>query len=637
MKTVFQNLAHWYFSKRALPYWGILLLDSLIVMAAVVLVVILTEGVTNTIMHRESLALATMVYLLCYLVGFRALHTYSGVIRYSTFVDLQRVAFGNLIGMGLSLAMRWGLVQADYLPMLAYVDLLTVCMLATLMMWTLRVLVKFVYDMGYHSSRAKRVFIYGTRKGGVSLAKSIRSEENSRYVLAGFVSDDEKYIGRRMMGVRVVNNGLELVEEMKMREATVLLVSPAYSEKFREDTQLVDRLIEENIHIQMIPKAIEWDGKSDLNAMMLKEVEIEDLLPREAIEIDMDRVGSMLTGKRILITGAAGSIGSEMVRQIAVYRPQELILIDQAETPMHDVRIYMKKHHPDIVTHTIVTTICNPTRMEEVYKDYRPEYVFHAAAYKHVPMMEDNPSEAVQNNIYGTRVMADLAVKYGTKKFVMVSTDKAVNPTNVMGCSKRICEIYVQSLDKAIKEGKVEGVTRFVTTRFGNVLGSNGSVIPLFREQIKNGGPITVTHPDIIRYFMLIPEACKLVLEAGTMGNGGEIYIFDMGKPVRIADLAKRMIKLSGAKHVKIEYSGLRDGEKLYEELLNDTEVTKPTHHPKIKIAAVREYEYADAKREEDELYRLSFGYDAMEMVKKMKQIVPEFKRQHSSYEVLDK
>ena len=635
--NIFQNLTRWYFSKRALPYWAILLLDALIVVAAVVLVVVLTDGAVNTLMQRKSLALAAMIYLLCYLVGFRALHTYAGVIRYSTFVDLQRVAFGNLIGLGLSVVMQWALVQTEYLPMLTYMDLLMVFMLATLMMWMLRVMVKFVYDMGYHSSRAKRVFIYGTRKGGVSLAKSIRSEENSHYVLAGFVSDDENYIGRRMMGVRVVNNGLELVDEMKMRGATVLLVSPAYSEKFREDAVLVDRLIEENIHIHMVPQTIEWDGRSDLNTMMLKEVEIEDLLPRDKIEIDMDKVGGMLTGKRILITGAAGSIGSEMVRQVAVYRPQELVLIDQAETPMHDVRIYMKKHHPDIVTHTIVTSIGNQSRMEEVYKQFRPEYVFHAAAYKHVPMMEDNPSEAVQNNIYGTRVMADLAVKYGTKKFVMVSTDKAVNPTNVMGCSKRICEIYVQSLDKAIKNGEVQGVTQFVTTRFGNVLGSNGSVIPLFREQIKNGGPITVTHPEIIRYFMLIPEACKLVLEAGTMGNGGEIYIFDMGQPVRIADLAKRMIKLSGAKHVKIEYSGLRDGEKLYEELLNDTEVTKPTHHPKIKIAAVREYAYADAKREEDELYQLSFGYDAMEVVRKMKQIVPEFKSQHSPYEVLDK
>ena len=457
------------------------------------------------------------------------------------------------------------------------------------------------------------------------------------YNAAGFVTEDVAYVDKRLMGVRVVKNDISLVEAMKLRGATVLLVSPLYSEKLRENTELVDRLIEENIHIHMMPQSVEWDGKSDLNHMTLKEVDIEDLLPRDKIEIDMDKVGGMLTGKCILITGAAGSIGSEMVRQVAIYRPKELVLIDQAETPMHDVRIYMAKNHPDILTHTIVTTICNPSRMEEIYRAYRPEYVFHAAAYKHVPMMEDNPSEAVQNNIYGTRVMADLAVKYGTKKFVMVSTDKAVNPTNVMGCSKRICEIYVQSLDKAIKSGEVKGVTQFVTTRFGNVLGSNGSVIPLFREQIKHGGPITVTHPDIIRYFMLIPEACKLVLEAGTMGNGGEIYIFDMGKPVRIADLAKRMIKLSGAKHVKIEYSGLRDGEKLFEELLNDTEVTKPTHHPKIKIAAVREYAYMDAKREEDELYQLSFGYDAMEVVKKMKEIVPEFKSQHSKYEVLDK
>ena len=632
-----QNLARWYFSRRALPYWAILLLDSLIVIASVGLVAALSGGAVNTIMHWKALGIAMGTYLLCYLVGFRCLHTYSGIIRYSTFVDLQRVVFSNLIGLGLSFVMRWGLEQGGRSPMMDYVDLLVVFMLVTLLMWMLRVVVKFVYDMGFNSNRAKRVFIYGTRNGGVSLAKSIRNEEKSRYVLAGFVTEDTHYIDKRLMGVRVVRNDVSLVEEMKLRGATVLLVSPLYSEKLREDTALVDRLIEENIHIHMMPQTIEWDGKSDLNHVMLKEVEIEDLLPREKIEIDMDKVGSMLTDKCILITGAAGSIGSEMVRQVAVYRPKELVLIDQAETPMHDVRLYMAKHHPDIVTHTIVTTICNPSRMEEVYKEYRPEYVFHAAAYKHVPMMEDNPSEAVQNNIYGTRVMADLAVKYGTKKFVMVSTDKAVNPTNVMGCSKRICEIYVQSLDKAIKTGKVEGVTQFVTTRFGNVLGSNGSVIPLFREQIKNGGPITVTHPDIIRYFMLIPEACKLVLEAGTMGNGGEIYIFDMGKPVRIADLAKRMIKLSGAKHVTIQYSGLRDGEKLFEELLNDTEVTKPTHHPKIKIAAVREYDYQDAKREEDELYQLSFGYDAMEVVKKMKHIVPEFKSQHSKYEVLDK
>ena len=635
--NIFLNLARWYFSRRTLPYWMILILDCMIVFMAGCIALALTEGTVNAIYHWKDLSVAMIACLCCYLVGFRLLHTYSGVIRYSSFVDLQRVAFANLIGLSLTIVVRLAFVACDLHPVLNNMGLLTVFIIATMLMWMLRVAVKFIYDMGYNSKRAKRVFIYGTRQGGVSLAKSIRNAEKSPFVLAGFVTEDATYVDKRLMGVRVVKNDISLVEAMKLRGATILLVSPLYSEKLRENTELVDRLIEENIHIHMMPQSFEWDGKSDLNHMTLKEVDIEDLLPRDKIEIDMDKVGGMLTGKCILITGAAGSIGSEMVRQVAIYRPKELVLIDQAETPMHDVRIYMAKNHPDILTHTIVTTICNPSRMEEIYRAFRPEYVFHAAAYKHVPMMEDNPSEAVQNNIYGTRVMADLAVKYGTKKFVMVSTDKAVNPTNVMGCSKRICEIYVQSLDKAIKSGEVKGETQFVTTRFGNVLGSNGSVIPLFREQIKNGGPITVTHPDIIRYFMLIPEACKLVLEAGTMGNGGEIYIFDMGKPVRIADLAKRMIKLSGAKHVKIEYSGLRDGEKLFEELLNDTEVTKPTHHPKIKIAAVREYAYMDAKREEDELYQLSFGYDAMEVVKKMKEIVPEFKSQHSKYEVLDK
>ena len=635
--NMFQKIAKWYFAKRTLPYWGILLMDSLIVFGAGWLVFALTRGTIVSLRHWPIVTIEMLGYLLCYLVGFRLLHTYSGIIRYSSFVDLQRVGIACGIGLGLSFPMKWLMEYVGWYAILGYVDLVVVFLLATLLMWLVRVMVKFVYDIGYHSSRAKRVFIYGTKQGGVSLAKSIRNEENSKYVLAGFITDEEKFIDKRMMGVRVVKNDLSLVDEMKLRGATVLLVSPQYSEKLREDAVLVDRLIGEKIHIHMMPSSVEWDSKSNLEHEVLKEVEIEDLLPREEIKIDMEKVGKSLSGKCILITGAAGSIGGEMVRQIARFNPKELVLIDQAETPMHDVRLYMKKNYPQVVTHTIVTTICNETRMEEIYKEYRPEYVFHAAAYKHVPMMEDNPSEAVQNNIYGTRVMADLAVKYDTKKFVMVSTDKAVNPTNVMGASKRICEIYVQSLDKAIKEGRVKGQTQFVTTRFGNVLGSNGSVIPLFREQIKNGGPLTVTHPDIIRYFMLIPEACKLVLEAGTMGNGGEIYIFDMGKPVRIADLAKRMIVLSGAKHVKIEYTGLRDGEKLYEELLSEAEFTKPTPHKKIRVAAVREYDYEDVKRNEDELYELSFGYDAMEVVKKMKAIVPEFKSQHSKYEELDK
>ena len=628
-----QKLARWYFTKRALPYWGVLIQDAVIVFASACVVNALGEGTVQSIWSWKALSLNALYVLLCYLVGFRLLHTYSGVIRYSSFVDLQRVCFANLIGLGLSEL----LCGFGFSALLGYIDLMAVFMMTTLLMWMLRVVVKYIYDVAFISGRAKRVFIYGVKKGGVSLAKSIQNEEKSKYILAGFVTDDPEYVGKRLRGVRVVKNNMHLVEEMKLRQATVLLVSPLYSEKFRNDTKLIDSLIEENIHIHMMPSTVEWDGKSDLNYMSLKEVEIEDLLPREKIEIDMDKVGELLTDKCILITGAAGSIGSEMVRQIAVYRPAKLVLIDQAETPLHDVRLEMKRRWPEVEAHTLVASISNPTRMEAVFKVHRPDYVFHAAAYKHVPMMEDNPSESIQNNIYGTRVMADLAVKYGTKKFVMVSTDKAVNPTNVMGCSKRICEIYVQSLDKAIKDGKVKGVTQFVTTRFGNVLGSNGSVIPLFREQIKAGGPITVTHPDIIRFFMLIPEACKLVLEAGTMGGGGEIFVFDMGKPVRIVDLAKRMIKLSGAKNIEIKYTGLRDGEKLYEEVLNDAEITKPTFHPKIKIAAVREYDYDLVRKNEDRLHEASFGYDDMEIVRIMKEIVPEFKSQHSKYEALDR
>lgn len=417
----------------------------------------------------------------------------------------------------------------------------------------------------------------------------------------------------------------------------VLLVSPLKTEKFRDNQAMVNEFVQAGIKIMMMPAAEEWDGKSKLTYNQLREIEIEDLLPREKIEVDMNAIGEMLKGKRVLITGAAGSIGSEMVKQVAIYKPAEMTLIDQAETPMHDVRLIMKDQFADVKNQTIVGSITDKPFMEKIFEVHRPEYVFHAAAYKHVPMMEDNPAMAVRNNVNGTRIIADLAVKYGTKKFVMISTDKAVNPTNVMGCSKRICEIYCQSLNQAIVDGRVKGVTQFVTTRFGNVLGSNGSVIPIFKKLIRKGGPLTVTHPDIIRYFMLIPEACKLVLEAGTMGKGGEIFVFDMGKPVKIVDLAKRMISLSGAKNIEIKFSGLREGEKLYEELLSTKENTIPTNNPKIMVAKVREYDYEEAKKNEDELLRISYTHDDMAIVKKMKEIVPEYKSQVSKYEVLDK
>ena len=637
MPNLLSKFSTWYFSKKALPYWGILLIDMSIIFLSGLFVYVLNEGTMNALTNVGLLLETFAAYGFFYLIGLRVFRTYSGVIRYSSFVDLQRIALAMLLSTGLILLFRYATTLDDqYLMPVSNRDLIFTFFLATLWMWSVRVVVKYIFDMSSHSFAAKRVFIYGARGGGIGLAKSMRNSESSNYRLQGFVSHEPEMQGRMMMGVRVYPDDDKLVEVMHVRNAEMLFVSPMQSDEFRKKDELINQLTEAGIRIYMMPSAVEWDGKSDLSLSQLKEVEIEDLLPRQEIKVDMLSVADQLSGNRILITGAAGSIGSEIVRQVATFNPASLILIDQAETPMHDLRLYLKKNHPDIEAHTIVTTICNPVRMEELFKQYEPNYVFHAAAYKHVPMMEDNPGEAIRNNVYGTRVVADLAVKYGVRKFVMISTDKAVNPTNVMGCSKRICEIYVQSLDKAIKEGKVKGVTQFVTTRFGNVLGSNGSVIPLFREQIKQGGPVTVTHPDIIRYFMLIPEACKLVLEAGTMGHGGEIFVFDMGKPVRIADLAKRMILLSGAKHVKIVYMGLRDGEKLYEEMLNDAEVTKPTFHPKIKIAAVREYDYEEARQNEDQLYALSQTADDMEIVRKMKEVVPEFKSQHSKYEALD-
>ena len=633
----FSRLSTWYFSKKSLPYWGIILLDCCLILFSGLLVYTLNNGVLSTLDILGHLLVTLLVCLIPYLVGFRLFHTYSGIIRYSSFVDLQKVGFAVLFGLICVVVFQ---ALTDFSPYLMYIrkrDLILSALLAMSLMWMMRVFVKFFYVSTFRVAKAERAFIYGVKQGGVSLAKSIQNQDPARFVLAGFISDLTEIGNRYLMGVKVYPNNEDLIGVMRRLQADVLLVSPLKVEAIRNNQEMVDRLIKANIKIYMTPAAQEWDGRSDLSHTQLREVNIEDLLPRDKIEIDLEAVRKQLTGKRILITGAAGSIGSEIVRQVAQFAPERMVLIDQAETPLHDVRLMMARGWPDIESYTVVSDICVRERMEELFEEHRPDYVFHAAAYKHVPMMEDNPEESVRNNVDGTRVIADLAVKYGTRKFVMVSTDKAVNPTNVMGCSKRICEIYVQSLDQAIKDGKVSGRTQFVTTRFGNVLGSNGSVIPLFKEQIKRGGPVTVTHKDIIRFFMLIPEACKLVLEAGTMGNGGEIFVFDMGKPVRIVDLAERMIRLSGVKGIEIRFTGLRDGEKLYEEVLNEEETSKPTFHPKIKIAQVRAYDYADANLRIDALVHACAVEGDMQIVKRMKEIVPEFKSQHSKYEVLDK
>lgn len=631
------KLTDWYFSKGSLPYWGVLTLDSLIVLFSGYIGNYLELGGMDFAQHFWQITWGNLICVMLFFIGFRLFHTYTGIIRYSSLIDLQRVGMASLVGTILSYLVGVGIssIGSESVIMHGMLGNITMLVCTTMLMWVERMAVRAMFDT-FRTDKAVPVAIYGTKAGGIALANSIRTVKEKQYVLQAFISDGPEMKNVYLMGKKVFLNEEGIAEKLREIKVRTVLVSPLKSEKLRNNPEMVDELVKAGIKIMMMPAAQEWDEKKDLSFNQLHEVEIEDLLPRDKIEVDMDAIGKMLTGKRVLITGAAGSIGSEMVRQVAAYKPAELILIDQAETPMHDVRLMMARQFPDIKNETIVSSITDQIHMEKIFEAHKPEYVFHAAAYKHVPMMEDNPAMAVRNNINGTRVIADLAVKYGTKKFVMISTDKAVNPTNVMGCSKRICEIYCQSLNQAIVEGKVKGVTQFVTTRFGNVLGSNGSVIPLFKEQIKKGGPITVTHPDIIRFFMLISEACKLVLEAGTMGKGGEIFVFDMGRPVKIVDLAKRMIKLSGAKDIDIKFTGLRDGEKLFEEVLNDKEGTKPTYHPKIMIAKVRSYDYETAKKNEDELLQLSYTHDDMLIVKKMKEIVPEYKSQVSKYEVLD-
>ena len=638
--NLFRKVVDWYFSNKALPYWCILLLDCVIVAFSTYVGHYIELGGDIFAGHFWSITRGILLGLVLFVISFRAFHTYSGIVRYSSFIDLQRVATASFIAtvafwlLGLAVNGVWPGQRVFLFP--DFPVSVVLFAISTLLLWVERVVVKRLYD-SFRSDNAIPVAIYGTKTGGISLAKSINVDKEKPYYLNSFISDGMEMKGAYLMGKPVYLNVPGLAESLKEKGVKVLLVSPLKNDVFRDNQQMVDEFLSAGIKVMMMPQAEEWDGReATLSHSRLHEVAIEDLLPREKIEVDMDAIGALLTGKRILITGAAGSIGSEMVRQVAKYHPAEMILIDQAETPMHEMRLRMQRQYPDIKNETIVTSIANGKHMESIFREHRPEYVFHAAAYKHVPMMEDDPAIAVQNNIYGTRVIADLAVKYGTKKFVMISTDKAVNPTNVMGCSKRICEIYCQSLNQAIQEGKVQGVTQFVTTRFGNVLGSNGSVIPIFREQIQNGGPVTVTHPDIIRYFMLIPEACKLVLEAGTMGRGGEIFVFDMGKPVKIVDLAKRMIQLSGAANVEIKFTGLRDGEKLYEEVLSDKEGNLPTTNPKIMVAQVRKYDYETACENERRLMEVSETFDDMAIVKVMKEIVPEYRSRQSKYEVLD-
>ena len=643
--TLLRNFFNWYFGRNALPYWSIVIFDTLTCFFGGLFIMWLRHPLTELLSEWPLLLHSFIAFGLFNVIGFRLFHTYSGILRYSQFIDLLRVCYANMFALALASianAVVRGSAPDSFLATQFYpftFRMLLIMYFGTaLMMCLTRICIKLVYESALIGKTAQHTLVYGTHAGAIAITNNCRNTKPVRYIIDGYIGDSKLHYKERLMGKHIYSTQEDLAAVIRERNIKCLMVSPLKHDLFVKNRQLQDLFINAGVKIFISLDVEEWSQHpNEKKNIQMREVKIEDLLPRDEIQVDMEKVGALLSGKKVLITGSAGSIGSEMVRQIAIYKPAEMMLIDQAETPQHDIRLMMKNQYPDIKAETVVTSICKQDRMESIFSTFRPDYVFHAAAYKHVPMMEDNPSESIQNNVWGTKVIADLSVKYGVKKFVMISTDKAVNPTNVMGCSKRICEIYVQSLDKAIKDGKMQGVTQFVTTRFGNVLGSNGSVIPLFRKQLAAGGPLTVTHPKIIRFFMLIPEACKLVLEAGTNGKGGEIFVFDMGEPVRIADLARRMIQLSGATNVEIKYTGLREGEKLYEEVLNENENTKPSFHKKIRIAMVRNYEYEEAERDIEELCQIAAQYDDMATVKKMKDIVPEYVSKHSRYEVLDK
>ena len=626
---------HRYLSAKVLPIWTILLIDVLIIVVSSLLAYALRYDFRSIFLESSTIDKTIVCTVIVNLVFFRIFRTYSNVLRFSSFIDIMRIF--------VSLTVSYALLMISSVLLSSYMDVrlapVSVFFMAYIisfaMMSCSRIVVKMFYELlNFDGSHSANVFIYGAKEAGVNIAKALRVNLRNHYRLRGFIADEPELINKVMMGVKVFANDETLIDVLNDRDVHTIIISPAKMEELKR-SDMADRLLAHNIKLMTAPPLSEWSGQT-LNRTQLKEIQIEDLLQRNPIEIDIHKVASHLEGKRVMITGAAGSIGSEIMRQVASFNPYKLILVDQAETPLHDIRLELQDRWRDIDAETIIADISNATRMEDIFREYKPQYIFHAAAYKHVPMMEDNVSESIQINVYGTRTIADLAVKYGAEKFVMISTDKAVNPTNVMGCSKRICEIYVQSLAKKLQQ-KGGHVTQFITTRFGNVLGSNGSVIPRFRDQIQRGGPVTVTHPEIIRYFMTIPEACRLVLEAGSMGNGGEIYIFDMGKPVKIVDLAKRMISLSGRTNVKIEFTGLRHGEKLYEELLNVKELTKPTYHEKIMIATVREYDYDEVKERIQKLIDVSYTYDQMKIVSAMKDIVPEFISKNSCFEALDK
>ena len=636
--------SHWV-DMDYLPRWGVLLLDLLIVFVAFVVSYVIGSNLLEYDTTYLVLPIWAQVLILMAIqtIFFWVFHTYSGILRYSTFVDVIKVSF-SVLATGTTLIIANIIIKSSILqiPFLNTV-LLIYIFVAITMLFAWRIIIKTIFEyISHHKTNVQKVLIYGTQSAGLSIAKMLQANMDSQYRPCGFITDYTEKYPHNLLGLDVYKRDEKLIQIMKEKDINSIIVSPLKMKSI--NMKELGIFIDNNIRVLTTPYFSNYDPQNEdknINQRIgaIESIKVEDLLERPAIHINMENVRNILSNKVVLITGAAGSIGSEIVRQVATHNPSGVILLEMAESPLHDLMMEVKPLFPTIKFIHVIADVRNMTMLEPIFKEYKPDVVFHAAAYKHVPLMEDFPPQAILTNVLGTKNIADLSVKYGVQRFIMVSTDKAVNPTNIMGASKRIAEIYVQSLFlKLFKENNQ--CTKFITTRFGNVLGSNGSVVPYFKKQIAQGGPITVTHPDIIRYFMTIPEASSLVLEAATLGNGGEIYVFDMGQPVKISDLAKNMIRLAGyvpGKDIEIVYTGLHPGEKLYEELLNQKELTIPTTNEKILVAKVREYDFDEVSSSIEQLIQSAQEGKIFPTVQFMKEIVPEYKSKNSIYEKLDK
>jgi FlaA1/EpsC-like NDP-sugar epimerase len=624
-----------------LPRWIIVMIDFSVLIVSFFFTLLIFRGTGLKYIITTHDVLFVCSFFGVNIFFFWLFRTYSGIIRHSSYIDAVKLLFSQMSVLIVFLFFNFAyeLLYDDraFLTTALFINIvLSFCGL-----FLYRVVVKQTFELYFSeksSTKLIRAIIYGTDANAISVANALKFETPTRFKIVGFVDRNNQNASKRMLDLPILVQKKKLPSLMRSVGAEAVIIADKSLGK-EEQLIIVDQCLEFNYRVYTVPLITDWENQKEIS-QKVKNIQIEDLLERKPIVLDNKSISKQLKDRTILISGAAGSIGSEIVRQVLSFNPKKVIILDQAETPLHHLSLELEKNKYTAKIHNVIADVRNFEAMSKVFKLYKPQVVFHAAAYKHVPLMEENPSQAILTNIEGTKNLADLACEFNVKKFVMVSTDKAVNPSNVMGASKRIAEKYVQSLQIKNSKDDNEKATKFITTRFGNVLGSNGSVVPLFTKQIANGGPVTITHPDIIRYFMTIPEACQLVLEAGAMGNGGEIYIFDMGKPVKIIDLAKKMIKLAGFipdKEIKIEIVGLRPGEKLYEELLNDTSKTIPTHHEKIMIAEEIQDEYEKLHTEINELIGIANFFSNEDIVAKMKTIVPEFISMNSTFEVLDK